>query len=55
MSSHFGSSYAESIAADHVLSELGGRTIRQALADGEDVKAVWRAVCLTFDVPARER
>jgi hypothetical protein len=34
-----------------VLSGLGGRTINRALADGEDVKRVWRAVCDAFNVP----
>jgi hypothetical protein len=51
----FGESYADSLARDHVLSVLSGRTIEQALADGEDVKTVWRAVCSEFEVPARER
>jgi hypothetical protein len=43
------------VAADHVIAELGGRTVNQALADGEDVKKVWRAVCETFNVPAQSR
>jgi hypothetical protein len=55
MERHFGRVYAESVAQDQVIAQLGGRTVDQALAEGEDVKAVWRAVCLAFDVPARER
>lgn len=55
MERHFGRAYAESVARDQVIAELDGRTVDQALAEGEDVKAVWRAVCRTFDVPARER
>lgn len=51
MNEHFGESYAPSVARDYVIAELGGRTIEQALADGEPVKKVWRAVCATFDVP----
>jgi hypothetical protein len=51
----FGETYADSLARDHVLAALSGRTIEQALADGEDVKTVWRAVCAEFEVPARER
>jgi hypothetical protein len=47
----FGESYAESVAKDHVMSSLGGRTVNKALADGEDAKVVWRAVCETFNVP----
>jgi len=38
-----------------VFAKLGGRTIERALADGEDAKVVWRAVCETFDVPEKLR
>lgn len=53
----FGPGYAGSVAADQVLPELGGRTITQALADGEETVAVWRAVCAAYPdrVPARLR
>jgi hypothetical protein len=50
MREQFGDVYAESVAKDYVLSNLGGRTVNQALADGEDAKVVWRAVCDTFNV-----
>lgn len=55
MNAQFGSGYAESVAHDYVFANLGGRTIDRALADGEDAKRVWRAVCETFDVPQRLR
>jgi Protein of unknown function (DUF3046) len=55
MRAQFGEAYAESVAKDQVLAALGDRTVNQALADGEDTKAVWRAVCETFDVPQRLR
>ena len=55
MRDHFGEAYAESVARDHVLKELGGRTVDQALGSGEDAKRVWRAVCEEFEVPARKR
>ena len=55
MKEQFGDVYAESLAKDYVLSNLGGRTVNQALADGEDAKVVWRAVCDTFNVPDRLR
>ena len=55
MNAQFGSSYAESVARDYVFANLGGRTIERALADGEDAKTVWRAVCDTFDVSQRLR
>jgi hypothetical protein len=51
----FGEAYADSVAADHVLALLGGRTVNQGLADGEDPKLVWRAVCDAFSVPERLR
>ena len=50
MRAQFGEGYAESVAKDYVLSDLGGRTINKALADGEDAKDVWRAVCETFNI-----
>jgi DUF3046 family protein len=55
MREQFGEVYAESVAKDQVLGALGGRTVNQALADGEDAKNVWRAVVETFDVPERLR
>ena len=55
MNAQFGEGYAESVAKDYVLAGLGGRTINLALADGEDVKVVWRAVCESFDVPEKLR
>jgi hypothetical protein len=55
MRAQFGETYAESVAKDQVLATLGDRTVNQALADGEDAKTVWRAVCDAFDVPQRLR
>jgi DUF3046 family protein len=55
MRAQFGETYAESVAKDQVLAELGDRTVNQALAEGEDAKTVWRAVCQAFDVPERLR
>ena len=53
----FGPAYAASLAADQVLPQLGGRTIQQALAGGEQTVTVWRAVCAAYPdrVPARLR
>jgi hypothetical protein len=55
MRAQFGEAYAESVAKDQVIGALGDRTVNQALADGEEAKIVWRAVCETFDVPQRLR
>lgn len=55
MDEQFGSGYAQSVAHDFVLTALGGRTVQQALADGEDVKMIWQAICVAFPVPERLR
>ncbi len=55
MDGRFGAAYARSYAADQVLATLGSRTVLQALADGDDAKSVWRAVCDATDAPASER
>jgi len=55
MRKQFGEAYAESVAQDQALPGLGSRTVNQALADGEDAKVVWRAVCEAFRVPERLR
>lgn len=44
----FGSLYAKSVATDQVLPQLGGRTITQALQDGEEAAVVWRAVVAAY-------
>ena len=51
MREQFGEAYAESVAKDFVIATLDDRTASKALADGEDAKVVWRAVCDTFNVP----
>lgn len=53
----FGPGYAASVARDQVIPQLGGRTIDQALAAGEEVVRVWRAVVAAYPdrVPARLR
>lgn len=55
MTAFFGEEYADSVAKDQVIAALGGRTVSKALADGEDAKKVWRAVCETFNVPEAQR
>jgi Protein of unknown function (DUF3046) len=44
----FGARYAASVAADQVIPQLGGRTIQQALAAGEETVTVWRAVVAAY-------
>ncbi|WEH39340.1 DUF3046 domain-containing protein [Streptomyces sp. NBC_01218] len=55
MADHFGSAYADSFARDHVMTELRGLTVQQALDAGWETKDVWRAVCAAMDIPADRR
>lgn len=55
MDHHLGASYARTWARDHVLSELGERTVLQALEAGWDAKRVWRAVWRELDLPPSAR
>jgi hypothetical protein len=50
-----GPEYARSWASMFVISELGGRTVDEALASGVPPKQVWRAVWAVLELPARER
>jgi hypothetical protein len=55
MRAQFGETYADSFARDHVIAELGHRTIEEALRQGESAKDVWRAVCTALNLPASDR
>jgi hypothetical protein len=55
MNEQFGVSYAPSVARDQVIGRLGGLTVNDALAAGEDPKLVWRAVCEHFEIPVAQR
>ncbi|CAL9315043.1 MULTISPECIES: DUF3046 domain-containing protein [Streptomyces] len=55
MTDHFGPGYADTFARDHVMSELGGRTVQGALDAGWDAKDVWRVVCTVMNVPQEQR
>lgn len=49
MTERLGPVYVDSFARDHVMSELGGRTVHEALAQGISAKEVWSAVCRSLD------
>ena len=53
----FGPAYARSLAADHTFADLDGRTIDDAIAQGEETATVWRAVVAAYPerVPVRLR
>ncbi len=42
---------ADSFARDHVMSELGGRTVFEAFRDGASAKEVWQAVAANREIP----
>jgi hypothetical protein len=51
MTDEFGQAYSQVISRDLVLGALGDRTAEQALAEGEDPKEVWHALCEANNVP----
>lgn len=55
MEGEFGAARAASVAHDHVFSQLGGRTVEQALQVGIEPREIWLAVCEVYDVPASRR
>jgi hypothetical protein len=55
MADHFGAAYADSFARDHVMAELGGRTVYEALAAGWEAREVWRGVCAAMGIPTEKR
>ena len=55
MEHHLGGAYARVWAREQTLRGLDGRTVEQALEDGEQPKTVWRAVWAVLELPARER
>ena len=55
MAAELGPTYARSWASDVVVPGLGGRTVVEALAQGEDAKVVWRAVAAHLELPAARR
>lgn len=55
MADHFGPGYADTFARDHVMAELGGRTVHEALNSGWEAKDVWRVVCAVMNVPGEKR
>ncbi|MEY4972905.1 MAG: hypothetical protein RL399_862 [Actinomycetota bacterium] len=41
----FGPEWAPSFSQDIALSELGSKTVNEALKDGIEADEIWRAVC----------
>ena len=55
MEHHLGGPYSRVWARQQVLRELGGRTVEQAIAEGEPPQRVWRAVWSALELPEAER
>jgi len=55
MADELGPTYAPVWASLTVLAELDGRTVDEALAQGEEAKRVWRAVAQHLELPAARR
>ncbi len=55
MEGEFGAARAASVSHDHVFSQLGDRTVEQALEFGYDPREIWAAVCEVYDVPPARR
>jgi len=51
MTDEFGAEYAAVLLRDLALTEFGDRTGEIALADGEEPKAIWLAICKAQAVP----
>ena len=55
MEGEFGAVRAASVSRDHVFSQLGGRTVEEALEAAIEPREVWLAVCEEYDVPPARR
>lgn len=55
MEAALGTGYARTWAHEHVVAGLEQRTVMQAIAQGWDVKQVWRAVWAELELPPRDK
>lgn len=55
MKDEFEAGYAASLARDHTVLTLGGRTVDEALEAGIPAREVWDAICEEMDVPPERR
>lgn len=46
----FGDLWAPSFSQDIAISELGSKTVNEALKSGMEVDEIWRAVCKQFPI-----
>lgn len=55
MDGEFSPAYSKVLARDLVLSQFGNITAQEALDRGEDVRAVWWAICDVQEIPLGRR
>jgi hypothetical protein len=55
MEDEFAAAYARTLAGDHVIAALDGRTALEALSAGVRPREVWIAVCDAMGVPPERR
>jgi hypothetical protein len=55
LESVLGKAYAQAWAGQVVLSDIGGRTVIEALSAGVDRKQIWRAAWAKLELPVRDR
>ena len=55
VSDEFGEGYGRVLVNDLSLPALGGRTAKEAMNGGADVRSVWLALCDETDVPVSRR
>ena len=51
MNDEFGAAYAAVLLNDLVLGSLGDKTGKQLIAEGEDPRLVWLAICESQSIP----
>ncbi len=55
LEAELGADYVRSWASSQAMAELDGRTVQEALADGVEIKAIWRACWSFLELPAQKR
>ena len=51
MNEEFGSGYSRVLLDDLVLGSLGDKTGAQLIAEGEDLRVIWLAICDAQSIP----
>ncbi|MCY7412413.1 MAG: DUF3046 domain-containing protein [Salinibacterium sp.] len=51
VSDEFGEAYGRVLTQDLALTDLGGVTAAQAIAEGRDTREIWLALCRATGVP----